>query len=126
MIFVILRESILVILFTKGPMKVGMFSVVGRESERVFGVLGMFRDDFSVSDMRGCSFVAVDHPCSELVGVLRLFIFKMNNHCSPILATTHPTSLHLVPIDIPPVKNLASKFTHYPSWATNSMYHLIH
>ena len=52
----------------------GMFSTVGRESERVFGVLGMFRNDFGISDMRGCSFVAVDHSCSELVGVLRLFV----------------------------------------------------
>ena len=75
MIFIILKESILVILFTKGPMKAGIFSVVGRESERVFGVLGMFGNDFGISDVRGSSFVAVDHLCSELVGVLRLFVF---------------------------------------------------
>ena len=75
MVFIISGKPILVILFTKGPMKAGMFSAVRRESERIFGVLGMFRNDFGISDMRGCSFVAVDHLCSELVGVLRLFIF---------------------------------------------------
>ena len=75
MVFIVLGKSVLVILFAKGPMKTRVFSVVGRESERVFGVLGMFGNDFSISDMRGSSFVAVDHPCSELVGVLRLFIF---------------------------------------------------
>ena len=74
-VFVILGKPILVILFTKGPMKAGVFLVVGRKSERVFGVLGMFGNDFGISDVRGSSFVAVDHLCSELVGVLRLFIF---------------------------------------------------
>ena len=75
MVFIILGKPILVILFTKGPMKAGMFSVVRREGERVFGILRMFRNYFSVSDVGGSSFVAVDHLCSELVGVLRLFIF---------------------------------------------------
>ena len=75
MVFIIPGKSVLVVLFAKGPMKAGMFSAVRRESERVFGVLRMFRNDFSISDMRGSSFVTVDHPCSELVGVLRLFIF---------------------------------------------------
>ena len=41
----------------------------------VLGVLRMFRNDFGIGDIRGGSFVAVDHPCSELVGVLRLFVF---------------------------------------------------
>ena len=75
MIFVVPGKPILVIFFTKGPMKAGMSSVVGRESEGVLGVLGLFGNDFSVSDVGGGSFVAVDHLCSELVGVLRLFIF---------------------------------------------------
>ena len=74
-VFVILGKPILVILFTKGPMKAGMFLAVRGKSERVLGVLGMFGNDFSISDMGGGSFVAVDHLCSELVGVLRLFIF---------------------------------------------------
>ena len=75
MIFIILGKPILVVLFTKGPMKTGMFSVVGREGERILGVLGMFGNNFSISDVGGSSFVAVDHLCSELVGVLRLFVF---------------------------------------------------
>ena len=75
MVFVILGKPILVILFTKGPMKAGVVLVGGRKSEWVFGVLGMFGNDFGISDVRGSSFVAVDHLCSELVGVLRLFIF---------------------------------------------------
>ena len=75
MVFIILGKPILVILFTKGPMKAGVFLVVRREGERVFGILRMFRNDFGVSDVGGSSFVAVDHLCSELVGVLRLFIF---------------------------------------------------
>ena len=75
-VFIISGKPILVILFTKGPMKaLGLFSVVRRESERVLGVLRMFGNDFGISDIGGSSFVAVDHPCSELVGVLRLFIF---------------------------------------------------
>ena len=68
-------KSILVIFFAKGPMKTGMFSLIGRKGEGVFGVLRVFRNKFGIYDMRGSSFVAVDHPCSELVGVLRLFIF---------------------------------------------------
>ena len=72
---VVSGKSILVILFAKGPMKTSMFSAVGRESEGVFSVLRMFRNDFSICDKRGCSFVAVDHSCSELVRVLRLFVF---------------------------------------------------
>ena len=75
MVVVILRESILVIFFAKGSMEKGVFLVIGRESKGVFGVLRVFRNDFSICDKRGCSFVAVDHSCSELVGVLRLFIF---------------------------------------------------
>ena len=74
-IFIVLGEPVLVILFTKGPMKTGMFLVIGRESKGAFGILGVFRDNFSICNKRGCSFVAVDHSCSELVGVLRLFIF---------------------------------------------------
>ena len=74
-VVVVLGKSILVILFTKGPMETGMFLVVRRKSEGVFGVLRMFRNDFGICDKGGCSFVAVDHLCSELVGVLRLFIF---------------------------------------------------
>ena len=35
----------------------------------------MLRDDFSICDVGGGSFVAVDYSCSELVGVLRLFVF---------------------------------------------------
>ena len=65
MVFIVSGKPILVILFTKGPMKAGMFSVVGRESERVFGVLRMFGNDFSIGDMGGSSFVAIDYPCSE-------------------------------------------------------------
>ena len=75
MIVVVLGKSKLVIFFAKGPMKRGVFSVVGRESEGVLGVLRVFRDDFSICDKGGCSFVAVDHSCLELVGVLRSFIF---------------------------------------------------
>ena len=75
MVFVISGKPVLVILFTKGPMEAGMFSAVREKSERILGVLGMFRNDISVSDMGGGSFVAVDHPYSELVGVLRLFVF---------------------------------------------------
>ena len=74
-VVVVSGKSVLVILFAKGPMKTGMFSMIGRESKGVFSVLRMFRNDFGICDKRGCSFVAVDHPCSELVGVLRLFIF---------------------------------------------------
>ena len=76
MVVVVSGKSILVIFFTKGPMKAGMFLVVGRESEGVLGVLRMFRNDFGVGDMGGGSFVAVDHLCSELVGILRfIFVF---------------------------------------------------
>ena len=74
-VVVILGKSILVILFAKGPMETGVFSAIGGKGKRVFGVLGMFGNDFGISDVGGSSFVAVDHPCSELVGVLRLFIF---------------------------------------------------
>ena len=66
MIVVISRKSILVIFFAKGPMKTGMFSAVRRESERVLGVLGVFRNNFSVCDKGGCSFVAVDHSCFKV------------------------------------------------------------
>ena len=75
MIFIVSGKPVLVILFTKGPMKAGMFLMVGRESKRVFGVLGVFGNNFSICEVRGSSFVAVDHLCSELVGVLRLFVF---------------------------------------------------
>ena len=74
-VFIISGKSILVILFTKGPMKAGMLSMVRRESEGVLGILRMFGNNFGIGDMGGGSFVTVDHPCSELVGVLRLFIF---------------------------------------------------
>ena len=75
MVFVVSGKPVLVILFAKGPMEAGMFSVVGREGERILGVLGMFRNDFGVSNIGGSSFVAVDHSCSKLIGVLRLFVF---------------------------------------------------
>ena len=74
-VFVISGKSILVILFTKGPMKAGMLLMVRRESEGVLGILRMFGNDFGIGDMGGGSFVTVDHLCSELVGVLRLFIY---------------------------------------------------
>ena len=61
--------------FTKGPMKTGMFSVEKRESERIFSVKGMFINNFGIGNMGGGSSVAVDHSCSKLVGVLRLFVF---------------------------------------------------
>ena len=63
------------ILFAKGPMKTGMFSVKKKKSERVFSVKRVFINDFGICDVGGGSFVAVDHSCSELVGVLKLFIF---------------------------------------------------
>ena len=63
MIVVILGKSILVILFAKGPMKTGVFSVVGGKGKRVFGVLRVFRDDFGVCNKGGCSFIAIDHLC---------------------------------------------------------------
>ena len=75
MVVVIPGKSILVILFAKGPMKTSMFSSIGRKGKRVFSVLRVFRDDFGICDKRGCPFVAVDHSCLELVGVLELFIF---------------------------------------------------
>ena len=49
-VVVILGKSILVILLAKGPMEASMFLVVGRKSERVFGVLRMFRNDFGICD----------------------------------------------------------------------------
>ena len=52
MVFIVLGKPVLVIFFTKGPMKAGMFSTIRREGERVFGVLRMFRDDFGIGDMR--------------------------------------------------------------------------
>ena len=73
-VFIVLGKPILVILFTKGPMKAGMFTAVRRESKGVLCVLRVFRNDFSIGDVRRSSFVAVDHLCSELVRVLRLFI----------------------------------------------------
>ena len=75
MVFIVSGKPILVILFTKGPMKESVISAVRREGKRVFGVLRMFGNDFGIGDMGGSSFVAVDHLCSELVGVLRLFVF---------------------------------------------------
>ena len=62
-VFVISGKPILVILFTKGPMKAGVFLAVRRESEGIFGVLRVFGNDFGIGDVRGSSFVAVDHPC---------------------------------------------------------------
>ena len=75
MIVVVLGKSILVVFFAKGPMKTSVFSSIGRESKGVFGVLRVFRNDFGISDVRGSSFVAVEHLCSKLIGVLRLFVF---------------------------------------------------
>ena len=40
---------------------------------------------------------------------------KRNFYCSTNIATTYPTSSHSIWIDIPPVKNFSSKFTHHPS-----------
>ena len=74
-VFIISGKSILVIFFAKGPMKTGMFSSIGRKGEGVFGVLRVFENNFGICNVGGSSFVAVDHPCSELVGVLELFIF---------------------------------------------------
>ena len=74
-VFVVSGESVLVVLFAKGPMKTGMFSSIGMEGKRVFSVLRIFRNDFSICDIGGSSFVAVDHLHLELVGVLELFIF---------------------------------------------------
>ena len=74
-VFVILGKSVLVIFLAKGPVETSVFLLIRGESEGVFGVLRVFRNDFSVCDKRGCSSVAVDHLCSELVGILRLFIF---------------------------------------------------
>ena len=56
-------------------MKTSMLSAERRKSGRVFGVKRMFRDNFSISNVGGSSFVAIDHSGSELGGVLRLFIF---------------------------------------------------
>ena len=56
-------------------MKTGVFSSIGGESEGVFGVLRMFGNNFGICDKRRYRFVAVDHSCSDLVGVLRLFVF---------------------------------------------------
>ena len=74
-VFVILGKSVLVIFLAKGPVETSVFLLIRGESEGVFGVLRMFGNDFGISDMRGSSFVAVDHLCSELVRILRLFIF---------------------------------------------------
>ena len=69
-VVVVLRKSKLVIFFAKGLMKTSVFLAVGRESKKgVFGVLEMFGNDFSICDKGRCSFVAVDHSCSELVGI---------------------------------------------------------
>ena len=75
MVFIISGKSVLVVLFAKGPMKAGMFLVIRRKCERVFGILRVFRNDFSICDVGGSSFVAADHLHLELVGVLELFIF---------------------------------------------------
>ena len=72
---VVLRKSVWAIFFEKGPIKTGVFLSIGRKGERVFSVLRMFRNNFGICDKGGCSFVAVDHLCSELVGILRLFVF---------------------------------------------------
>ena len=56
-------------------MKTSMLSVKGGKSKGVFGVEGMFSNDFGIGDMRGDSFVAIEHSCSELVEILRLFVF---------------------------------------------------
>ena len=66
------------------------------------------------------------HCPQSIYNVQRCSSIRRNFHCSPILAITYLTSLHPIWIDIPPAENFSSKFTHHPSWATNSMYHLIH
>ena len=66
------------------------------------------------------------HHIESIYNVQKCSSIRRNFYCSPILATTYPTPLHPIQIDIPPVENFASKFTHHPSWATDSMYHLIH
>ena len=75
MVVIVSGKSALVIFLAKGPMETSMFSVVRKKSKRIFGVLRVFKNNFGVSDLGGSSFVAVEHLCSELVGVLRLFIF---------------------------------------------------
>ena len=66
------------------------------------------------------------HSPESIYNVQRCSSIRRYFHCSSILATTYPTSSHFFWIDIPPVKKFSSKFTHHPSWATNSMYCLIH
>ena len=72
------------------------------------------------------SYITPTHCPESIYNVQRCSSIGRNFHCSPILVTTYPTPLHPVLTDIPPVENFASKFTHHPSWATNSMYCLIH
>ena len=83
-------------------------------------------DSVYSSNTTTTSHTASTHHLESIYNIQGCSSIRRNLHCSPILATTHLTPLHPVQIDIPPVKNLASKFTHHPSWTTNSMYRLIH
>ena len=72
------------------------------------------------------SYIIPTHHLESIYNIQRCSFIRRNFHHSPILATTCLTPSHPVQIDIPPVKNFTSKFTHHSSWTTNSMYHLIH
>ena len=63
------------------------------------------------------------HCLKSIYNIQRCSSIRRNFHCPIIIATTYPTSIWA---DISLVKNLSSKFTCYPSWATNSIYHLIY
>ena len=78
------------------------------------------------SNTTTASHITPMHHLESIYNVQRCSSIRRNLHCSPILVTTCPTPSHPVQIDIPPDKTLTSKFTHHPSWATNSMYCLIH
>ena len=72
------------------------------------------------------SYITSTHHPESIYNVQRCPSIRRNLHCSFILATTCPTPSHPIQINISPVKNFTSKFTHHPSWTTNSMYCLIH
>ena len=72
------------------------------------------------------SYIISMHCLESIYNVQRCSSIRRNFHRSPILVTTCLTSLHPIPTGILPVENFASKLIYYPSWATNSMYHLIY
>ena len=94
---------------------------------RISGPLYLGPNDsiYSPNSITTSNITPTHHP-ESIYNIQRCSSIRRNFHCSPILATTCLTPLHPVQIDIPPVKKFASKFTHHPSWATNSMYRLIH